>query len=70
MAVKKKKFDNAGNLLIALKDLTEYCTSGRRYKTQNPYTVPEIVAALKTIALAEDKPIENWMDANDDHLGG
>jgi len=58
-------------LLTALKDLTEFCTSGRRYESKNPYAVPEIIAALKTIAFVQGQnPYDDWMDANKDHLGG
>ena len=65
-----KRENEKAYLLTALKDLTEFCTSGRRYETQNPYTIPEIIAALKTIAFAQRGDVANWMDANNDHLGG
>ena len=53
------------DVLRALEELTQYCTSGDRYKTQNPYTVPEIVTALKAIARARGFKEKSWMDAND-----
>jgi hypothetical protein len=59
----------------ALSMLTEFCTSGRRYKTQNPYTLPEIKSALKALAWAKGMDTHptsaSWMDANKDaaHTG-
>ena len=64
----RRKMSNEQNLLIALKDLTAFCTSGRRYETRNPYAVPEIIASLKTMAVAQGMDISGWMDANNDHL--
>ena len=37
--------DQRDALREKLRALTEYCTSGERYKTQNPYTVPAIKQA-------------------------
>jgi hypothetical protein len=52
-------------LIKALKDLTRYCTSGERYKTRNPYAVPEIKQALIALTKAQGKSPEGhaWMDA-------
>lgn len=36
-------------LRIALENLLEFVTSGRRYETQNPYTIPEVEAAYKAL---------------------
>jgi len=61
----KKGFkEGQRSLIIALRNLTEFCTSGRRYQTQNPYTVPEIKAALQALAEARGLPADAWMDAN------
>ena len=54
--------------LRALEELTRYCTNGDRYKTQNPYTVPAIVAALKAIAKARGCKETSWMDANEQQI--
>ena len=34
----------------ALEDLLEFVTSGRRYETRNPYTIPEVQAAFRALA--------------------
>ena len=66
----EKDFALACELQRALQALTEFCTSGRRYQTQNPYTIPEIKAALHAIAWAKGIDIpegsDAWMDANQD----
>lgn len=33
----------------ALAALLEFVTSGRRYETRNPYTIPEVEAAYKAL---------------------
>ena len=53
--------NSAPDLLAALRDLAEFCTSGRRYETQNPYTVAEIKAALDAISAATGEP--RWNEA-------
>jgi predicted RNase H-like nuclease (RuvC/YqgF family) len=53
------------DLITALKEITRYCTSGERYKTQNPYTVPEIKQALIALTKAKGKNPATWMDAAD-----
>ena len=37
-------------------DLIEYVTSGRRYKSVNPYCVPEVVEGLKALLCYVGKP--------------
>jgi len=65
-----KDFAMVKELERALSVLTEFCTSGRRYKTQNPYTLPEIKSALKALAWVKgidtQPPSTAWMDANND----
>lgn len=41
----------------ALVELVKFCLSGERYKSRNPYGIPEIVAALN--ALGYDPAYEN-----------
>lgn len=40
---------NVTELRKALTDLLEFVTSGRRYETRNPYTIPEVDAAFKAL---------------------
>ena len=42
-------------------DLVLWCTSGDRYKSTNPYMIPQIVAMLKALAVKYE--ITEWMDA-------
>ena len=45
-------------------NLTDFCVSGRRYHSQNPYTIPEIVAALKAIARARGIAESEYLTIN------
>ena len=51
----RKRYGRAGGGVSkcrkALKDLLEFTTSGRRYKTQNPYTIPEVSAGFEALGL-------------------
>lgn len=38
-------------LRLALTNLLEFVTSGRRYKSQNPYTIPEVQASFKALGI-------------------
>jgi len=42
-------------MMRALKDITEFCVSGRRYDPKNPYGISEIKKALAVIAKAQGK---------------
>jgi len=42
-------------LQTALKALLLFVTSGRRYKSQNPYTLPEVNEALKALQLTANE---------------
>lgn len=48
-------FVDTQRVIEALKVLAEYCTSGRRYYSTNPYGIPEIRAALEVIAASQGK---------------
>ena len=42
---------NEEKLRRALTNLLEFVTSGRRYQTQNPYTIPEVKAAMAALGM-------------------
>jgi hypothetical protein len=55
--------DEVEELSQALKGLLKYCCDGRRYETQNPYTVPEIRQGLKILARQQRLPAEDYYEA-------
>lgn len=54
-AAKWQEQVEAVKLIEVLKVLTEFCTSGRRYHSTNPYLIPEIRAALEVIAESQGR---------------
>lgn len=49
-------------LLESLKALVKVFVEGRNYETQNPYTRPEVKAALKQIGKATGQENKDYLD--------
>ena len=61
MATRKRSRPKKHTCKAALRQLIDYCTSGRRYQTQNPYSVPEIKDAI--VALGDRSlGIDSWFE--------
>jgi len=52
---------NENELLESLKSLTKLFIEGKNYEAQNPYTRPEVKAALKAIGRATGQNVD-WYD--------
>ena len=66
MATRKRK-PKKYTCKAALRQLIDYCTSGRRYQTQNPYSVPEIKDAI--VALGDPSlGIDSWFHGSPEKL--
>ena len=52
-------------LAFALRDLIEYVTSGRRYKSVNPYCVPEVETGLKALCQYVVKTKAYYLDGKE-----
>ena len=50
---------------FALRNLIEYVTSGRRYKSTNPYLVPEVVEGLKALLDHVGKSGADYLDGKE-----
>ena len=52
-------------MAFALRNLIEYVTSGRRYKSVNPYLVPEVEEGLKALLCYIGKPNADYLDGKE-----
>ena len=52
-------------MAFALRDLIEYVTSGRRYKSVNPYCVLEVENGLKALCQYVGKPTTDYLDGKE-----